>query len=55
MDTIFMNSENSRTSEYHVLVLNPFSSSVTFLYPLETSENHRFSNVFRGYRNVTLD
>ena len=22
MDTIFMNSENSRTSEYHVLVLN---------------------------------
>ena len=23
MDTIFMNSENSRTSEYHVLVLKP--------------------------------
>ena len=22
MDTIFMNSKNSRTSEYHVLVLN---------------------------------
>ena len=22
MDTIFMNSDNSRTSEYHVLVLN---------------------------------
>ena len=22
MDTIFMNSENSRTSEYHVLLLN---------------------------------
>ena len=22
MDTIFMNSENSRTSEYHILVLN---------------------------------
>ena len=22
MDTIFINSENSRTSEYHVLVLN---------------------------------
>ena len=22
MDTIFMNSENSRTSEYHVLMLN---------------------------------
>ena len=27
----------------------------TFLYPLKTSENHRFSDVFRGYRNVTLD
>ena len=23
MDTIFMNSESSRTSEYHVLVLKP--------------------------------
>ena len=23
MDTIFVNSENSRTSEYHVLVLKP--------------------------------
>ena len=23
MDTIFMTSENSRTSEYHVLILNP--------------------------------
>ena len=23
MDTIFMNSENSRTSEYHVLALKP--------------------------------
>ena len=22
MDTVFMNSENSRTSEYHVLILN---------------------------------
>ena len=23
MDTIFMNSENSRTCKYHVLMLNP--------------------------------
>ena len=35
--------------------LNPFQSSVTFLYPLKTSENLWFSDVFRGYRNVTLD
>ena len=26
---------------------------VTFLYPLKTSENQIFSDVFRGYRNVT--
>ena len=30
-------------------------SSVTFLYPLKTSENQRLSDVFREYKNVTLD
>ena len=35
--------------------INPFSSSVTFLYPLKMSENQWFSDAFRGYRNVTLD
>ena len=35
--------------------INRFQSSVTFLHPLKTSENERFSDVFRGYRNVTLD
>ena len=35
--------------------INPFWSYVAILYPLKTAENHRFSNVFRGYRNVTLD
>ena len=34
--------------------LNPYSPNVTFLYPLKTLENLRFSDVFRGYRNVTL-
>ena len=33
---------------------NPYSSNVTFLYPLKTSENLLFSDIFRGYRNVTL-
>ena len=33
---------------------NPYSPNVTFLYPLKTSENWRFSDVFRGYRNITL-
>ena len=35
--------------------LNPFQFSVTFLYPLKTSENQRFTDVFRGFINVTLD
>ena len=34
--------------------INTYSPNVTFLYPLKTSENIRFSDVFRGYRNVTL-
>ena len=33
---------------------NPYSPSVTFLYPLKTLDNRRFSDVFRGYRNVKL-
>ena len=28
MDTIFINSENSRTSEYHVLLLNLTNSKI---------------------------
>ena len=28
MDTIFMNSENSRTSEYQVLILSPYLTDV---------------------------
>ena len=35
-------------------LINPYSPSVTFRYPQKTSENLRFSDVFRGYRNVTL-
>ena len=33
---------------------NPYSPNVTFLYPLKMSESLRFSDVLRGYRNVTL-
>ena len=40
---------------YHLLLINPFLFSVTFLYPLKTSETLWFSDIFRGYRNVTLD
>ena len=31
--------------------INPMSS-VTFLYPLKTSENLRFADVFKRYKNV---
>ena len=37
------------------VAFNPFKSSVTFLYPLKTSENLWFSDDFRRYRNVTLN
>ena len=36
-------------------VINPLMSSVTFLYSQKTSENLRFSDVFRGCKKVTLD
>ena len=31
-------------------LFNPFHATGLFLYPLKTSENQRFSDVFRGYR-----
>ena len=34
--------------------INPFHASVLFLYPLKTSENLWFSDVFRWYRNSTV-
>ena len=34
--------------------MNPFLTNVSLLYPLTTSENWRFSDVFRGYRSGTL-
>ena len=35
-------------------VFNPFSTNVPLLYPLKTSENRRFFDVFWGYRNGSL-
>ena len=34
--------------DWFVLVINRFSTNVTLLYPLKTSERRRFSEVFRG-------
>ena len=35
-------------------IIKPFQSRVTFLYLLKTSENLRFSDIFRENRNVAL-
>ena len=35
--------------------IDGFKPNVPFLYPLKTSENQKFSDVFRGYKNKTLD
>ena len=34
--------------------INQFSTNAPLLYPPKTSENRRFSDVFRGYRSGTL-
>ena len=49
------------TSPYELLTenfmkntINPFHATDLFLYSLKTSENWRFSDVFKGYRNKTI-
>ena len=39
---------------YRLQNINSFQPNVSFLYPLKTSENLWFSEVLRGYENVTL-
>ena len=41
--------------QHQIRVILTHFTPMSFLYPLKTSENHRFSDVFKGYRNVTLD
>ena len=36
------------------LKINHFQANDPFLYHLKTSENQRFSHVFRGHKNETL-
>ena len=38
----------------YTLLRNSFQANVQFLYPLKTSENLRFPDVFRGCRNETM-
>ena len=37
-------------SIYITLSFNPIHVSALFLYPPETLENQKFSDIFRGYR-----
>ena len=37
-----------------LLVLNPFYAIGLFLYSLKTSKNLWFSDVFRGYRKISV-
>ena len=37
------------------VLFNPFAPNARFLYPLKTSENLRFSDVFRGKRKGVLE
>ena len=43
-----------RFTSHKFLVLNPFSINVPILYPLKTSKNWRFSNVFSGFGIGTM-
>ena len=38
----------------HDILLTPLPANVPILYPLKTSENQRFSGVFRGHKMETL-
>ena len=44
----------SYSVHYSSVSINPFWPNVPFLYPVKISENQRFSNIFRGYRNGTV-
>ena len=37
-----------------MMVFNPFHANSPFLYPLKTSDNLWFSDIFREYRNRIL-
>ena len=46
--------KNQKWLEVFLAVISPFYPNVPFLYPLKTSENQSFFDVFRGYGNGTL-
>ena len=53
-----LNESPARVSNFHKNVswppINPFLTNAPLLYSLKTSENLRFSDIFRGYGSGTL-
>ena len=45
---------NMSLSMIMVIYINPFHATKLFWYPLKTSENQRFSDVFRGYQKRSV-
>ena len=45
---------SSSLKEILFLLINPFHATDLFWYPLKTSENQRFSDVFRGYQKRSV-
>ena len=43
------------TAQNKKFFINPLMFSVTFLYPLKTSQKCRFPDIFKENKNVTLD
>ena len=54
MNFIFQGIKIPRIYIWIAIFFNSFSADVSLLYLLKTSENRRFSDIFRGYRSGTL-
>ena len=55
MKTSFMESQKvAKLKELFWRMLNPFVPNASFLYPLKTSENLWFADVFRGQKKGAL-
>ena len=42
-----------KTENFWLPAVNPSLSGIRFLYPLKTSENHKFSGVIKVYKKRT--
>ena len=51
---IFCDTQDKQIILLEVNFLRPYEANISFLYPLKTSENQRFSDAFREYKNETL-